>query len=533
MKRSFFLGLLLQVLWFTGSVNAQSAFVQSDRIFYAVGERVGVACKVPVNGAAIRDVVIKWELFQGVNKVAVQFFTKLEENGWSGFDFYLPYDLSTGSYFLRGSVSDQLQHIELFSLPLSIVNPSLKWDENLLFKASENNFLEKVEQSWIDIIQGDQKELIQLSEVKGLTLLTLTIAEAETNRQPNVTLSSLPVESWSTTANWSRDIWFYGTTLKHKKPTAVNIIGIYANEMDTMLMTRSNNDGLFKIFVNPFTGSRHFQPIAFGDHKHEYEYLPFTPSLQQIGISGEADSAAIAYYQLSQIRQSVNTYFSIYNPVKKENDILPPRSELKSQKTYKIANYNKFDLLRDFCRENDSPLKFKEKENKWTAEFLIPGAYAKKFNAVTKNPLIIVNGQLAINDHRVSSLKTKDIEQMDLYYDLEQLRSRYSVFGTEGVVKIKSGGKLDCWETKEQNEIFNVQGLLTKEISITELIGEKVAKGLRPILEPCLLFATHPINSQMALHRGDEHSAYRIFGIFMDENGKLFKAESMLNAKYK
>ncbi|MBP6397652.1 MAG: hypothetical protein KA340_07210 [Saprospiraceae bacterium] len=513
------------------NVKGQKAFIQSDRIYYAVGERVSGAGKVPANGDAINSAAIKWELFGSEDEPYYSFFTVFDMNGWTSFDFNLPYNMTSGVYDLIGTVSVDFNVIELFTLQLSVVNPATEWKDSMALRANKMPIVDEIIDNWYSIQTNGDGEVISVETIRDLKLLTISVCEAETNPYPNLEISNVQDEIWLGCANWSRELWFYGKTQRFKKPTAVNIIGIYSNEADSMKMTKSNQDGIFKTFMPTFYGTRHYQAIAHGDFENKISYSAYTPSTKIKRNEDTNDSLGHIYYKLSQVRQSVKTYFSIFDPVNKMKDTFLTQSLPKAQKTYKIANYNKFDLLRDFCRENDSPLKFKEKKDRWNAEFLIPGAYAKKFNALAQNPLFIVNGRLAMNDQLISSLKTKDIERVDLFYDLEELRGVYSVFGTEGVVKIKSGGRLDCWDEKELKEIFNVQGLLIKERSRTEIIEDKIRRGLKPVLEPCLMFEDREPQSKLRIYRGDEKSDFHIFGIFVDTNGKLYSAKAVLPAK--
>ena len=531
MKLKSIITFLICTILLVANAIGQKAFVQSDRLYYAVGERVSGAARVPVNGDIINNVVIKWELFGSGEEPLYHFFTIIDKSGWTAFDFYLPYNLATGGYGLRGSVSAGYDNLEMFTLNLSVINPSTQWNDSLTFNISEDVITNELAQNWLAINNTSEGENLVINEPGGLKLLTISVCETETNPYANLAISSLPDHIWSTCSSWSRELWFYGKTQKFKKPTSVNIIGIYSNEADSMKMTKSNQDGIFKTFVPPFYGTRHFQAISHGDIENKISYSAYTPTSDKKWNIDGYDSLAHYYYKLSQVRQSVKTYFSVFDPVDKKQDTLQTPSVVKAQKTYKIANYNKFDLLRDFCRENDSPLKFRENNNRWKAEILIPGAYAKKFNALTQNPLIIVNRKLATNDHLISSLKTKEIERVNLFYNLEELRRIYSVFGTEGVVKITSGGRLNCWDDEELEEIYIVQGLLHKEKSRVEVIQEKINKGLKPIFEPCLLFEAHPPLSELRLLRGDEKTAYHIFGLFMDGKGQLYLTKAVLPSK--
>lgn len=531
MKLTSIISFSLCTILLAASAFGQKAFVQCDRLYYAVGERVSGASKVPVNGEIINNVAVKWELLGRENEPLYHFFTVFDKKGWTDFDFYMPYNLSTGTYVLRGSVSEGFENIELYNLYLTLINPSAQWNDSLTINVDQNSMVDELTVNWANIQNSNGEEIISINGLKDLELLTVSVCESETNPYPNLSISNVPDDIWSRCANWSKDLWFYGKTHRFKKPTAVNIIGIYSNEADSIKMTKSNQEGIFKTFMPPFYGTRHFQAIAYGDPENKITYSTYTPNPGKKMDGGRYDSLGLVYYKLSQVRQSVKTYFSIFDPVENKADTVMAKAMTKAQKTYKIANYNKFDLLRDFCRENDSPLKFKEKNDRWKAEFLIPGAYAKKFNALTQNPLFIVNGRLATNDHLISSLKTKDIERVDLFYDLEELRRLYSVFGTEGVVKIKSGGWLDCWDDKEIKEIYSVQGLLKRERSRTEVIKDKINNGLKPVFEPCLLFEAHQPPTVLRFYRGHEKSEYHIFGLFMDEQGKLYKAKAMLPSK--
>lgn len=74
MKLTSIISFSLCTILLAASAFGQKAFVQCDRLYYAVGERVSGASKVPVNGEIINNVAVKWELLGRENEPLYHFY---------------------------------------------------------------------------------------------------------------------------------------------------------------------------------------------------------------------------------------------------------------------------------------------------------------------------------------------------------------------------------------------------------------------------------------------------------------------------
>lgn len=513
-------------------VQAQKAFLQTDRLLYAAGEHIYGVSYAGCDAQKAKDVVVQWRLVNNQDSVVKHFHTVYDGEGKVSFDCSLPYTLQGGKYRLRAYANNNQTEFRLFDLQLFILNPFTD-AADLPSPHIVADTLPKIkdDSTWIKVNQTDEWIEVSFQDDAKHSNITLSVAESESLQMPSFAFSLVTAEQWNGAFTWSRKLWLNGKSELDQKGVQLPIIGMYCIEEDSIWMAKSNAEGVFTIFHDPFKGQRSFQALT---HKSETRNILFNEISEnrevRLANYRVGDAFISNFEDLANLRATVANYFGVHVAPDAEaySDTLMYR--LPPQKSYVISDYNKFDALHDFCRENDSPLQFNQEKEKWMPEILIPGKFAKKFNARTSAPLFLINGRISFDYSGIAKMKMADITRLDLYYDLAALRSRYNVFGSEGIVKITTPAAIDGLFEKGNRKLFNLSGVAAGPADLPNKLSGIHLAGNFPVFSPVLYFntAVKEGSNNIKFNKGHEKGSFRIISICKDKNEKLYWREHIV-----
>ncbi|MBK8700358.1 MAG: hypothetical protein IPN29_12850 [Saprospiraceae bacterium] len=479
-----------------GNQDGLAGFVQLDRHIYAAGETVRGGIYIG-NPEAVAS-VLRIEITNSDETALASFFIKISENSRAHFYHDIPYNLSSGSYRLTVYTRGVSRDIALCGVAYTVVNPA---DEKLAvqyksYSSPQPGIVRGAKRIKVDF----NADNVTISDLfwAGKTLVSISIVDGAFQTGVNIGIMDALVFKQVPPTSWKRNIWLSGQTLKNKMPVSIPILGLYANEEDKFYLSKSDHTGNFYLDCGSFSGYKNFQVMAHGFLHDELTLTKEKPlstlaRALDLPMPAEADD----YHQLTRLKQSINQYFGLIGAKTNEHFIHRQEQSLKPQKSYIPANYKKFDLFHDFCRENDTPLKFKEKENIFISQLLIPGNYAKKFNALTLNTLFRVNGQITRNYDRLAKLKTEEVDHFHLHYDLDILRKTYNIFGIDGLVVIKTKSNVDVLSEAEKQCSVVLHGFQTERNSLQLEIEAKTKDQKTPVFEPTLYFSLENIENRI------------------------------------
>ena len=123
--------------------------------------------------------------------------------------------------------------------------------------------------------------------------------------------------------------------------------------------------------------------------------------------------------------------------------------------------YEDFEFMSIFFKENLTPLRFEfqDIDSTYLAKMYNPknqSAYDKFFSG---KPLIIVDDIVTRNGDFLARMRMKDVEKVELYYDLKKLNKQYKLFGSNGVTKITTYDKIESLPVFEANNMITINGV--------------------------------------------------------------------------
>ncbi len=492
----------------SSSAQTGSALFQVDGSLYAAGETVyGTIYFLGINANAK---VLKIEMVDVESNVIESFFSKVE-NDHIDFSIDLPYNSSTASYQIRATTIDNFNNtIEIGGLSIFCLSNIEDFIQPILPSFNSSELISMTKDNLFDVGASSNSELV-LKPKRPDKILSVSIADNEWEASPNVIFYKNKFEQKEIN-NWANKIFFQGNLDRKNQPIEWNIIGLYDNQEDRFILSKSDKAGKFTYLLDDFEDIKYFQIVPYGsDAKsitlRKVKNYPIYGSLIQRKFTEKEIVAFDAY----KLKNRIGQYFNVLTFEKKNNVKERIENLTNFQKNYFPGNFKKFEYFHQFCKENNAALQFKEKDKMFKAQVDVPAVYAKKFNVTAQNPLFVVNGIVTTNYDIIARIKTKEIDSFEEYLEPEDLRKAYSIFGAQTVIKMKTKSDLSFLSETEKRNTVELKGFKKVSKRAQEKIQEKKAKNLKPIFEAHLFFAAN--REELHIFKSDDKAKYNIITI--------------------
>ena len=246
-------------------------------------------------------------------------------------------------------------------------------------------------------------------------------------------------------------------------PIQVNVLGAFSPAENKVQYSKSDKSGIFSLAMPDFYGKKAIQFVGFQQEVdalaaeviHE---VPAQPSTNSVTFTHEI----IDYLALSRKRKKIFQYFTAL-----EQNLEIARHEMdrrvfKPDFTYRIAEYEDFDVVRDFFGELITPLKFRQVDTTWVATMENPKGRNIQETHLAGPPLFIVDGKLTRNADFIARMDMSPIETIELFYDPYKLRDYFNAIGRSGVVRITTKLPDAPFPHHDARNIWEINGLLSE-----------------------------------------------------------------------
>jgi len=240
--------------------------------------------------------------------------------------------------------------------------------------------------------------------------------------------------------------------------------------------------------------------------------LDFTPEVLQ-------------YLENSKQRKLI---YQLYNEVKAPLEIRTPNNieqEPLPDRSIHVNDYERFPDLPTLFKEISTPLKFRKENKGSTLTAVMFNPDIRKF--YSDRPLFIIDGQVTRKSSVVNSLNIDDIEDIGLYYKLDNLKTQFGPMGMGGVVTITTKNKnMKDLENGNPNEIV-VYGLQPHASlpGITPLDGQGKAQN-PPEFRPQIYWEGNLTTdlqgkTEIAFYQSNDIGQFKIDVVVQSENGEI------------
>lgn len=327
---------------------------------------------------------------------------------------------------------------------------------------------------------------------------------------------------------FSNDIYLKGVVSKSDgNPHKANVLGAYDRVQDKMLYTKSNESGEFFLSVSEFHGNQSFQ---FLGQQTEYETIQIKED-KQLAIN---DYQALPYTDqvtdylvASRQRKKIFQHYSSLEANLVTQEYRVTKKELKPDAAFITKEYEDFEFMSIFFKENLTPLRFEfQNDSTYLAKMYNPknqSAYDKFFRG---KPLILVDGIATRNGDFMARMRMTDVEKVELFYDLKKLNRQYKLFGSNGVTKITTYDKIESLPVFEANNVITINGL-QKAATYPAFDPAQINNNkLQPFFRPQLFWNGDLVvkkdgKATISYFQTDDRSTFQIRVVAQSADGKI------------
>jgi hypothetical protein len=251
-------------------------------------------------------------------------------------------------------------------------------------------------------------------------------------------------------------------TIKEGTPLQVNVLGLYAPEVQRVVYSKSDDFGQFFVKLPDFTGQRQYQFLGYTAEIDDFD-VAVSQELKPGAINAKVEFSAevLEYLELSRERKQIYRYFTTLEHKIEPKSIPFEAQKLKPGVRFNMEEYEDFDNVHGFFDELITALKFQEHDDDvFTATLENPRGSTEAKTHLSGDPLFIVDGKATRDADYVARLDLGLVKYVDLYFDPIALRKYFNVVGKSGVIMITTRIPDNPFPEEEQADIFTINGLL-------------------------------------------------------------------------
>lgn len=553
MKKSFlkniilFLGLIIlsNNLFAKNVFDDKNVTIHLDKSFYVTGEIVWYKVYLPKDFEG-RAVTLKSTMMNEMG--TIKHYAHHATNGKAYFSSYykIPFDTRSGVYSLiiSGIKTSTGKTIKLAEVGIPIYNDLEKirvTKEDLLDPNNIPNDAPSLSTNPLKVSveldkssyanRGKVNVVVKVTDASGLPVEgNCSVAVTDYGIAGNMALPienimSSPIPPNIIAKNINNSINARGLFLdKDKAPKKVEIMGVFSPKENQFIFTSSNDKGEFSIEVPNYSGDKSVQFVNHYEIDNDVEVKFSNDLKREIKQDLIYTEGIINYLKLSRERKKIFQMFKGF-----ESDVKPVSSKfekktLNADKKYNLRNYSTFEDLPMFFTEVLTYLKFSKKGKKYVAKMTNPtptweGTYPG-------DPMFIVDGKITRDADFVSKIEYSHIDQVDLFFDLKQLKKQFNVIGKSGVVEIKTDLPKILLPEDDEKRIFTLTGLHPKaDFPVFE--SSQVSDNKRlPFFRPQLYWNDNVMinpngEGRFSFTQNDDESTFKVKVLVQGKNGKM------------
>lgn len=463
-----FLGTLTARSQNTGS-NSNDIRIHFDKSVYFTGERIWMAV---YSGEKEAAPLVDLQVISPDLKIIEHQILALQ-NGTSATNFLLPDSLEDGYYFIKISDYNNQKINKLYALP--IISESMRKDSAIVMELPEsfrenNDFLpDRVNVMWKmdSVFQQRSKADFKFQIVDKFSRpLKCTVSMALTDHTGiNQSFGGIPTATWSEAEADIRDEndgklvykaqWRPGSA----PPSSFSFLAFHDVAADRLYPVQPDSGG-FKVILDKFTGSRHFQLINWNPFENFY------PEFEPCGI-GSRLSAFLkgkprtlpfpsAYYQRFVKRNFLDSLYGVKKMMASGTVPVVDKVEKAADKTYQLKDYEYVREFTSFFRDAVTSTSLIRQDSFFTLRL-----YSRtRANELTNKPLYQVDGYY-MGDENIflNYIQPADSMELKLYTEPKTIKQYFMPNLTGNGVVCLSHSNIREIIARKQVQFITVNGI--------------------------------------------------------------------------
>lgn len=540
MKNSrFYLSIVLLLLGTLPTYSAISSdeetnYLHLDKSFYVTGEIIWYKLYL---GASFKDkpVTVRATVADQAGTIVGNEFLKTEGKSFISGYYKIPFDADTGQYLLQltGASKSDGSIITLAEVSVPIYNDLQAFPKLVNQETAANN------SSAVDLSSDLQVSInlpkttfksranvaasIKVTDQTGnpvASTMSITVLDKELLKEGIVSKTEV-----AASADFEEQIYIKGKAYDQQgQPLDGSIIGAFSGNDGSILYSKVT-DGDFILKIPEFQGKK---PIQFlGDGKKvDYIDVKTQQSLAYKSSTPPTFNDDIAtYLTLSRQRKKIFQHYTALESDLQVTTLKNKLSKRKPHQSWNIKEYEYFEYMYIFFKENLSPLRFKfNSDSTYTASMYNPSNQSdNKF--FSGKPLFIIDNVATRDADYVARMRMEDIKTVELFFRLKDLNRYFKLFGSSGVVMITTYNPLNKLPVQETRNNVAAHGLQPKA-DFPAFTPQQV-NGLRqPFFRPQVYWNPNVVTNKTGTaavnwHQTDDRSTFVIQVVVQGEDGRM------------
>ncbi|MCB0655675.1 MAG: hypothetical protein KDC57_06030 [Saprospiraceae bacterium] len=547
-----FIALILAGLCFTSLPAQQKVFLHTDKAFYVSGEKIWYSLYLPT---ALQDksYVLKLFAVDAKGKILGDYYLRTNGKSLVGGYYNIPFEASTGSLRLAFYAVNEfsINLIPLISAAFPVYNDLEKLDMSklkmeMLPTGSEpevtgESLTVNVSSSLSAAHPGQEIPLqIEVKDSYGrpmdgdysISVFDPNQIPATDKRFQSVHEATLPEDA--PLKDVATELLLQGELQlsSGRKISTVEVLGAFARPLNAFYYATPGTSGLFSIPVPDFYRSMSFQFSGHPyDKKKNFHVVFNDPVFDPDTVPLPYSEEILNYLDQSRERKKIAQYFGLLDP---GNDSLqsPPVNVLKPDYTYKVKEYQAFSTIGAFFKEITTPLTFKLSNKVYVASLYNPGVSVYAWEQLRGDPLFIIDGKVTRDADFIARFNLEPVQSVDLFYVARGLRSSFNLMGNNGVVYVHTNLPDIELPKEDEEDVFNVYGLLPPATFQPPVIPDQVTPELGPVAywNPAQHITGGQLNT--SYKHSDESGNYLVRVVVRSADGKVGIGEMKLEVSY-
>jgi len=517
----------------TNSTDEETTYLHLDKSFYVTGEIIWYKLYL---GASFKDqeVTIRAMVANQNGQIVGNEFLKTAGKPYLDGYYKIPFDASTGQYVLQFTGINKADGatITLATVNVPIYNDLAPLPDLVKQEMAETPATTFASQLNIDInlAKANYKPRenvaasVRVTDQSGNPVagtMSVTVVDKELLKAGLVTNTTVPsVEAFE------EKIYVQGKVFdKQGQVLSNSIMGAFSGNEESIYYSKIDAEGNFTMEFKDFHGEK---PIQFLGDAKGVEYIdvqvqaalpnPTTTTLPY-------DDQIANYLTYSRQRKKIFQHYTALESDLQVASIKDKLSKRKPNQEWNIKEYEYFEYMYIFFKENLSPLRFKfNSDSTYTASMYNPSNQSNdKF--FSGKPLFIIDNVATRDADFVARMPMEEVKKVELFFRLKDLNKNFKLFGSSGVVKITTYNPLSKLPVQETKNNFTINGLQPKATFPT--FSPQQVSGLRqPFFRPQVYWNPDIPSDKMGTasvnwHQTDDRSTFLIQVVVQGENGEM------------
>lgn len=527
--------LLLIPAGYSSAISSGQIVIHTNQAYYITGDVLKYKLYLP-QSFKNQDKVIRICFSKNDNELVNESFLKTGNSNSVSSELKIPFDLSSGMYYLLlSSYNESLnEEVVLFEIPIPVYSDlqndlkSFQPHQGVI----DNSLNKTVLEGNINI---NTRKITRRNKIQGSIELTNSDSGNEISLSVNDIQFKIPEYKTVFTSDpldsqlingLSDKLYLSGqiVSAKNSEEKKFPVIAIYGRDENSFSYLQTDVSGNFHFTTDDFHGYKNIQFINYDNE--DISVLVNTPKISRPEPTLIVTEEILQHLELSRKRKKINQLFSVGSETQKFKQTNWEKKSIKDSKLFDFKKYESFENISAFFSEIMSALRFTKKEDgTYRAQVFNRDRASRGFYKGT--PVFVIDGMVSKDASFVNALDYNKVNSIEIVSDIEILKATYGPIGYNGIIYISTSLPAIRLPLNESNNVFTLKGFTSaaevEQDSFSEM-GKRIPVFSSNISWLDDLVVQSDGSVQFEFEHTDDLGEFEIEVIGVSNNGELVRS---------